>query len=179
MVIMMSIAVILDTSALLRAYRYIMSDEIYYLLGTDRVFFYMPPSVIDEVKSQRFMVSFLSLKPKITVMEPSSQAVSVVKKEAEKMGYLGDLSDVDIDVVALAVDLTHRYESAIVMTSDMAIQNICRVLNIDVLSVGKKIKYVARRMKKCLNCGMTYSASLDKCPNCASNNYRILVRRVK
>ena len=61
----------------------------------------------------------------------------------------------------------------------MAIQNMCRILGIEVLSVGKKIKYVLKRVKKCLSCGTIYSASLDQCPNCASNSYKIMVKRVR
>ncbi len=101
----------------------------------------IPPSVLEEIKSP-----IVRLKLELwgfEVLEPKEKYIEKVKKEAEKIGYLDKLSDVDIEVLALALE-----RRAVLLTDDFSMQNVAKRLKIKFKGNKTIKKYKKRRKKK-------------------------------
>jgi len=173
------IAVVLDTSAILRMYGEIIRNELTDKLGVDKLHYYTTNGVLNEIKSHKLRVSFMVVREKITILEPTRESLSIVLKKAKSYGCMAKLSDQDMEIVALAVDMTRRYHRVIVATGDMAIQNICILMGIDVLSVSKKMTYLLMKQKVCLDCGTIYSIFDEECPKCFSVKCKVIERKIR
>ncbi|MFP3065318.1 MAG: DNA-binding protein, partial [Sulfolobus sp.] len=77
---------------------------------------YTTQEVIDEVKDFKSieLLSFGLESNKIIILQPSSQSLNIVKKEAQMIREFG-LSKTDISVASLALDL----KPSIVLTDDL------------------------------------------------------------
>ncbi|MCL1984571.1 MAG: nucleic acid-binding protein [Methanomassiliicoccaceae archaeon] len=101
----------------------------------------------------------------LRVSECTDPSVAKVKDAAAKSGDAGRLSDVDISVIALAVDL-----DGIVLTDDFSIQNVCKIMGIEYRSVGTKgITKVEKWNYRCVGCGKWYKEKMNDCPICGSS----------
>ncbi|MFX0093683.1 MAG: hypothetical protein ACFFBD_18165, partial [Candidatus Hodarchaeota archaeon] len=90
-------------------------------------------SVFEELTTRLTQYRFQVLEEKhlITYLEPSSEALNEALTAAGKVGSLQSLSQADIDVIALAIDLkSSTKKRLIVVTNDFSIQNVCSFLNI-------------------------------------------------
>jgi UPF0271 protein len=122
-----------------------------------------PPGVIDELLKYK--------DPRVErwgdllrISECTQSSVSKVKEAASKSGDMGRLSDVDISVIALAIDL-----DGIVLTDDYSIQNVCSLMNINYRSIGTDgIKKVEKWNYRCNGCGKWYKEKQNDCPICGS-----------
>lgn len=120
-----------------------------------------PPGVIDELKRYN--------DPRIErwgdllrVSDCTAGSLSIVKEAAKKTGDIGRLSDVDMTVLALAIDV-----SGTILTDDYSIQNVAKTLNIDYKPVGMQgIKKVEKWNYRCVGCGKWYKESMKECPIC-------------
>jgi len=124
----------------------------------------VPPGVVDELMryKDRRLDRWGDL---LRVSECTKRSADIVKETALKSGDAGKLSDVDVSVAALALDL-----GGIVMTDDFAIQNVCKIMNIEYRSVGTGgIKKVVKWNYRCNGCGKWYKEKLDDCPICGSS----------
>ena len=89
-------------------------------------------------------------------------SVKVVKDVAKKSGDLGRLSDIDITVIALALDL-----DGIILTDDYSIQNVSKIMNIPYKAVGTEgIKKVEKWNYRCTGCGKWFKENSPECPIC-------------
>jgi len=123
----------------------------------------VPPGVVDELIKYK--------DPRVErwgdllrVSECTARSVSKVKEAALKSGDAGRLSDVDVSVIALAIDL-----NGIVLTDDFSIQNVCSIMKIEYRSVGTPgIKKVEKWNYRCIGCGKWYKEKMNDCPICGS-----------
>ncbi len=84
----------------------------------------------------------------LVVTEPQNKTRETVREAAAKAGELSVLSDTDIDVIGLALEL-----GAEVVSDDFAVQNVARHLSLNVKPVMQK-KAKKRRWKyRCSGCG--------------------------
>ena len=124
----------------------------------------VPPGVVDELrkyKDQRIE----RWGDLLRVSECTKASVSKVNAVALKSGDSGRLSEVDVSVIALAIDL-----NGIVMTDDFSIQNVCSIMNIEYRSVGTEgIKRVEKWNYRCNGCGKWYKEKMNDCPICGSS----------
>jgi len=124
----------------------------------------VPPGVVDELRKYK--------DPRVErwgdllrVSECTQRSVSKVKETALKSGDAGRLSDVDVSVIALAIDL-----GGVVLTDDFSIQNVCSIMKIEYRSVGTGgIKKVEKWNYRCNGCGKWYKEKMDDCPICGSS----------
>jgi UPF0271 protein len=126
---------------------------------------YIPLSVLHELgkgKYRRKVENLVGIK--ITVVTPASQSVELVKKHANETGDLLRLSNCDIDVIAVAYEL-----SAIILTDDYSIQNLARHMGLEYQPVAEggiqeefKWEYV------CAGCRRKFDTALAECPVCGS-----------
>jgi len=101
----------------------------------------------------------------LRISDCTSVSLKKVKDVALKSGDAGRLSEVDISVIALATDL-----NGTVMTDDFSIQNVCRIMGIEYISVGTEgIKRVEKWNYRCNGCGKWYKESMKDCPICGSS----------
>ena len=124
----------------------------------------VPPGVVCELEkyNDRRLERWGDL---LRVSECTQASVEKVKMIALKSGDAGRLSDVDISVIALAVDL-----GGTVMTDDFSIQNVCTLMNIEYRSVGTAgIKKTVKWNYRCTGCGRWYKERQDDCPVCGSS----------
>ncbi|MDR0198367.1 MAG: nucleic acid-binding protein [Methanomassiliicoccaceae archaeon] len=101
----------------------------------------------------------------LRVSECTKASVSKVRDIALGSGDAGKLSDVDVSVIALAIDL-----GGIVMTDDFSIQNVCKIMNIEYRPVGTEgIKRVEKWNYRCNGCGKWYKERMNDCPICGAS----------
>jgi UPF0271 protein len=131
---------------------------------------YTVQKVIQEVKdySSEFTMESLIVTGKLDIEEPSRNAVQKVKEAAKKTK--DTLSETDIQVIALAVDL-----EGCVVSGDYGIQNVCEVLGIPYVSAGVEgIEEVFQWKFECVGCGREYEEYVEECPFCGN---RVMRRR--
>jgi UPF0271 protein len=104
------------------------------------------------------------LLPRLKVSAATSRTINQVRKAASTTGDLSRLSPVDVEVLALALEL-----SATVVTDDYSIQNLATVLGVRYLPVGMKgITKVVRWNYICTGCGKVFRERHPECPVCGS-----------
>jgi len=119
--------------------------------------------VLAEAKSSAARLRSTLLK----VQEPSAVSLEKVSKLAKKTG--DKLSEADLKLLALALDLKREGKVPEILTDDYSIQNLASVLGIRFSSVGEKgIKKVFRWVSSCPLCGKTFSPSESECRFCGS-----------
>ena len=100
----------------------------------------------------------------IVTPSTSMEAIGKVRGAAETTGDISRLSDTDIDVLALALEL-----DAIILTDDYSIQNLARILHVKYQEgVESGIREVFEWNYKCTGCARTYENELAECPICGS-----------
>ncbi|MDR2866044.1 MAG: nucleic acid-binding protein [Methanomassiliicoccaceae archaeon] len=124
----------------------------------------VPPGVIDELRryNDRRLDRWGDL---LRVSECTKASLDKVRGAALGSGDAGRLSDVDVSVIALAIDL-----DGIVLTDDFSIQNVCSIMHIEYRPVGMKgIKKVEKWNYRCNGCGKWYKEKQNDCPVCGSS----------
>jgi UPF0271 protein len=111
---------------------------------------------------------------KVSVAEPSSEALTEVRR---KVGQTGDrVSKTDVKLLALALDLQHAGREPELVTDDYAIQNLASLLKIAYRRVAMPgIKEVLAWEMVCPACDRVYPADALQCEICGST----LTRRPK
>ena len=126
---------------------------------------FVTPSVMDELKRGKTardleLLSGISLK----VIRPTGDNVGKVREAAEVTGDISRLSNTDVDVLALALELR-----AMILTDDYSIQNLARVLKIEYRpGITTGIKEVFHWGYRCRGCGRTFESKENDCPVCGS-----------
>jgi UPF0271 protein len=121
-------------------------------------------SVIDELIDFRSKMNFdvLRQSTKLEVTSPNPQEF---KKFSEKIYSLDPntrLSDTDIQVLAIAWQV-----KGVVLTNDLAMQNIARQMNITTRVIsGKEVKEVRKSRLQCKSCKKIFRISSQQCPDC-------------
>lgn len=124
----------------------------------------IPPAVLEELHKKY---------PEIQgyrVVSPSSSSIEIAVKASKKTGDFEVLSETDIQVIALAIDLKAK-----VITDDYAIQNVLSFLGLEFESGEMEGIKEKRKWKwKCTGCGRYFRHYYAECPVCGSK-----LRRVK
>lgn len=123
------------------------------------------PSVLDELRKGKVAKDLDFLKEtSLKVSSPKEDSIKKVKGAAETTGDISRLSNTDVDVIALALELKAK-----IFTDDYSIQNLARVLNIQYQTgVEKGIREVFEWVHKCIGCARIYTKEEPSCPICGS-----------
>jgi UPF0271 protein len=159
-------AVVLDTSAIL-------SGKASALLqAKDGSAFYAPESILEEFRRpgrDRRALEYL-LEAGLRLVGPTVESTRRAEEAAGRTGDDRKLSSVDVDVIALAVDL-----KATIRTDDYSIQNVASVLLIPFQGIAQAgIQEVWEWVYRCRGCGRIYPNLVKECNVCGSE-----VRAVK
>jgi UPF0271 protein len=104
---------------------------------------------------------------KVSVVEPSKESVLKVR---DKVGQTGDrVSEVDIKLLATALDLQLAGKLPELLTDDYGIQNLASFFGIPYNKVAMPgIKEVFSWEMVCPACGRTYSPNASQCAACGT-----------
>ncbi|MDE1857719.1 MAG: NOB1 family endonuclease [Thaumarchaeota archaeon] len=131
--------------------------------------YYTTYLVLEEVKHHNVGASFIQTR--VMVTEPTPDSVNRVKTTAAKTGDLGALSQTDISLLALALDLKGSDGSASLISDDFAVRNVAQVLSIRLAPTsmkGGEWKNLSWKIY-CRGCGKTYTnPKLTVCPVCGT-----------
>ena len=130
----------------------------------DRTQHFTVPGVVDEVRRGKIARNLeLALEMSITVRVPEPEALRVVAAAASKTGDDGRLSETDIQVLALALEL-----KATIISDDYSVQNVAKVLEIPCQGNLEGIRKVIHWTYRCRGCGRYYEEAQPDCPICGS-----------
>jgi UPF0271 protein len=127
---------------------------------------YTTPSVIEEIRRGKMAKDIEILRDvSIKITSPKQEVITEVKRAAETTGDISRLSETDIEVLALALEL-----EALIFTDDYSIQNLAMVLSIEYQpGVEKGITEIFKWESKCSGCARTFDGQKDTCPVCGSD----------
>lgn len=134
-------------------------------------------SEIKDLKSEMMIESALK-EGKLRVEEPDPDSLNRIQSAIEESGDILRLSEVDKELVALAITLEKKFDP-VVVTDDYSIQNILKILNISYQSVlTNGIREIYGWIKICRGCRKKYPSDYngDECEICGSEIYR---KRIK
>lgn len=135
--------------------------------------YYTTYLVLDEVKHHNVGSSLIHTRVQVT--EPSAESVGRVKSTAVKTGDMGALSQTDISLLALALDLSKTEGGVNLVTDDFAVRNVAEVLAIPLSQTsmkGGEWKNITWRIY-CKGCGRQFTnPKLTRCPVCGTDLVR-------
>jgi len=139
---------------------------------------YTVPEVVNEAKSLIASASVGAFidTGSLKVWDASESSIEVVEKGLERIG--GRLSDTDIRVIALALDLRERGLEPVILTDDYGLQNMADVLDLEFSSIMTDgIRSVYHWRKICPACGRECGREKVFCPVCGSRLKTTIVEK--
>ncbi|RLF22455.1 MAG: DNA-binding protein [Thermoprotei archaeon] len=142
---------------------------------------YTVPEVLEEVKTTRHrahLEAFMDLGL-LKVSTPPGSYVNRALEAAKRTGDYERLSKTDLQVIALALQLSEeRGESVELVSDDYAVQNVASHLGVKYRSL--KVRPIKLRVKwayKCTACGSIQQEYVEVCPICGHKMRRVSLRR--
>jgi endoribonuclease Nob1 len=117
----------------------------------------------------------------LMIQMPTKDSIKKVKQTAQKTGDDRRLSVADIEIIALALDITNvEKQEATILSDDYSIQNVASTLGIDYQGfvqkgITKKFKWVSR----CPGCGKQFTEVEKICPICGTETRPHLSQKKK
>ncbi len=143
---------VLDSSAILEGFAVPGDSEVY-----------VPPGVAEEVKSKSYDFSL------VKIVTPSRYNTKLVVKAAKETGDFPSLSNVDVEVLALALQVDGE-----IVSDDYAIQNVASHLGLKFHPLHQDgIREVRRWKWRCTSCGRYYGKHYPVCPVCGGELKRV------
>jgi UPF0271 protein len=113
----------------------------------------------------RLLTGLLDAGMRITDPADTSKA----RKAASRTGDFDELSDTDLEIISLAIEL----DDPMVITDDFRIQNVLSHLNIEFRPAGeigeRTIRETWQWHYRCRGCGRYYDEKIMECPVCGSS----------
>ena len=135
--------------------------------------YYTTYLVLEEVKHHNVGSSLIHTRVQVT--EPSPESLNKVKTTAVKTGDIGALSQTDLSLLALGLDLMNGEGGVNLVTDDFAVRNVAEVLSIPLAPTsmkGGEWKNITWKIY-CRGCGRTYTnPKLTVCPVCGTQLVR-------
>ena len=143
---------------------------------------YIPTGVMEEIISAKAEENLnLGFKEKkLSVRDPSQKSIDEINQFALKTGDSFVLSDVDISVLALALELKNEGKDPIILTDDYSIQNLAGKLELEFDSIIESgIRKQIQWKIVCPSCRKAYPHSKKKaiCDSCGTPLKRVKKRK--
>jgi UPF0271 protein len=157
-------ALVLDTSAFIAGYGAPVSREALYTV----------PAVKEEVREgglHRLRLENAVLTGKLMILEPGEEYMDEVQRVLDDMGETGVLSETDIQILSLGLQLKAEGKNTVIVSDDYAIQNIADRLKLGyhgLVTQGIKRRY--RWIIYCPGCRRTFQDPPrdEVCPICGT-----------
>jgi len=149
-------ALILDTSAFIMGYNPLSVDEDQFTV----------PVVLEELGSEttgwtRYKIA--QQTGKLKILRPSLQFVDQIKILSTEIGDIRVLSEVDIQILALALQLKSEGKNSVIVSDDYAIQNVAERIGVGYRSLATfGIRYQLDWLLYCSACRRKYPPSYGK-----------------
>jgi len=121
--------------------------------------------------------NFMYLKDKgLKFQIPSKESIDFVKKTSKKTGDAGRISQVDLEILALAWDLQKNNLNIVILSDDYSIQNLASELKIKFESISQK--GITKKLKwgvRCTGCNKKFKDNISVCPICGSDTKKIVI----
>jgi UPF0271 protein len=127
--------------------------------------YYTSPSISQEMEKSEMNEKFnYLLDAGLRIMAPSSDFIDKVRAGAKKTGDINRLSEPDIELLSLALEV-----DGVILTNDYSIQNLACELNVPFLSpTGDEIRNVVTWQFQCKGCAQIFEQKQKECPICGS-----------
>jgi UPF0271 protein len=132
-------------------------------------------SVIEELKDFRSKMNLevIQQTKKLEISSPNSQELEILVNKIRNLDPNTNLSNTDICVLALT-----RQVKGVLVTNDLAMQNVAKLMNIPIRVLGgRKIKEIRRSHLRCMSCKRTFQVSNQQCPVCGGELKRYFSKR--
>jgi len=113
--------------------------------------------------------NFLFLKEQgLDIQNPTQESIEKIKSISQDTGDIARLSDADVEVLALCLDL-NKDNDVIILSDDYSIQNVANSLGLKFESISQKgIKKSFKWSFRCTGCGKKFKDNINICPICGS-----------
>lgn len=124
-------------------------------------------AVFDEVKHikrSHGAIDALLESNMLQILDSNRKSIEKVVSAAMRTGDYAKLSEADISIIALALQL-----EIVLVTNDFAVANVATTLKIPVKSVGSKgITHIRRWIAYCSACGRAFGPNSKECRLCGN-----------
>jgi len=162
---------ILDTSAILSGKQIDLDDaEILTTTGVTKE--------INPGGKDYFLFQVL-LEKKLNIHSPSKNSIKKIDNKSLETGDSNRLSNVDKEILALALDVINEGKKPIIITDDYSIQNIANNLKIEFIGINQQ--GITRKFKwiyQCIGCGKKFKENIQVCPICGDKTRNIIVKKL-
>ncbi|WP_455393118.1 NOB1 family endonuclease [[Eubacterium] cellulosolvens] len=127
--------------------------------------YYTSPNISQELENSDMNEKFnYLLDAGLRIMSPSEDSIRKVRAGAQKTGDINRLSEPDIELLSLALEL-----DGVILTNDYSIQNLASELNIPFLSpTEQEITDRIIWQYQCRGCAQIFEKKVKECPICGS-----------
>jgi UPF0271 protein len=144
---------------------------------------FITPDVFEEVTDERSrMILNLAISNEILkVITPTQASINSAKNAAKNTGDSAVLSSIDIQILALAIDLKNENQNPTIITDDYSLQNAAETLGIPFKTMIKEgIKKRFIWIKYCTSCKKQYPNTYPEkiCEICGGNIKRRVLRKI-
>ncbi len=138
--------------------------------------YYTTYLVLEEVKHQSVGSSLVHTRVQVT--EPSTESLRQVKSMAAKTGDANALSETDVSLLALALDLSRNEGNVRLVSDDFAVRNVAEVLGIPLSETNIKGEWKQITWKMyCKGCGKEYTnPKITTCVVCGTTLSKKAIR---
>ncbi|NWF87658.1 ribonuclease VapC [Candidatus Bathyarchaeota archaeon] len=165
--------IVLDTSAFLAGFDPFSISEVQYTVPMVK-----EEIIGDSMPRVRFKTAVES--GKLKVKSPNKAFLEQIKESANVVGDVFFLSETDLQVLALALELKAQGSSPLIVTDDYSIQNVADQLQIKFASLATfGIRFRLQWLRYCSACHRKYSADYksSKCQICGTELKRKPLRK--
>lgn len=143
--------------------------------GTDA--FYTTESVINEVNAtiiQKSRVDGLVASNLLKIVSPESKYLDLVKNRSVELGESINLSNTDVEIIALALELMTKGHDVTIVSDDYSVQNVATSFGLKWM--GIKYSGISRLIRWKMICNLCKYESNDTkqatCPRCGAKMKR-------
>jgi len=141
---------------------------------------YTTPQVISEIKDEKSLTVLETIKitGKLIIKTPSRKSLEKITKLSKDIGEFQSLSNTDLSILALALDLQLEGKKPVIVTDDYAIQNVAKNLGLDFQPIRTRgIEEARKYIIVCPACGYVAKKDIEKyCPKCG---HKLIKKRTR
>lgn len=143
--------------------------------------FYTTKAVLEEVmrgEEIAMRVEMLKEVGRLVIIEPSKGSYEEVSSVSRRMEGTKMISNADVSILAICLDLSLEGRGAAIVSDDYAVQNVAKVMNLQYRPVlFRGIRDAGRWRVFCPGCGKRYQDKVPKiCDSCGTELRRRLRR---
>lgn len=166
-------AIVLDTSAFIAGFDPAALDDDLYSV----------PAVQEELADgslSRLRFDAAAERARLKVREPSSHHLDMVKESSKEIGDMLFLSEADLQILALAMELKASGHAPTIVTDDYSIQNVAKKIGVDFTPLATYgIRYYLHWLLYCPACRKKYPSDYEseRCEVCGTRLKRKPIRK--